>query len=109
MANKPKEKMPISERAKQFAPFSPLKGLYRELEKKEKIRVRKKELSDDLKEDIGFALSALQVGQIVTVVYYYDEEYIQITGMVSLIDTDKRILQIVKTLVPFEDIYMIRL
>lgn len=36
MASKPREKMPISERAKQFMPFAALKGLPEALEKKEK-------------------------------------------------------------------------
>lgn len=36
MASKPREKMPISERAKQFMPFAALKGLPEALEKKER-------------------------------------------------------------------------
>ncbi len=34
MASKPKSKMPVSERAKQFMPFSALKGLEEAIEKK---------------------------------------------------------------------------
>lgn len=36
MASKPRAKMPVSERAKQFMPFAALKGLPEALEKKEK-------------------------------------------------------------------------
>lgn len=36
MANKPKHKMPIEERAKQFMPFTALKGLPEALAAKEK-------------------------------------------------------------------------
>ena len=39
MPSKPKQKMPIEERAKQFMPFSALKGLEEALASKEKIIV----------------------------------------------------------------------
>ena len=45
MASKPKHKMPIEDRAKQFMPFAALKGLPEALAAKEKIAVPKTELS----------------------------------------------------------------
>ncbi|MCR5538944.1 MAG: hypothetical protein K6F13_06700 [Lachnospiraceae bacterium] len=39
MGNKPRGKMPVSERAKQFAPFSALRGLEEALELQEQLFV----------------------------------------------------------------------
>ena len=41
MAAKPKYPMPVSQRAKQFMPFSALKGLEEALEKKERLALSK--------------------------------------------------------------------
>ena len=107
--SKPKMPMPVSERAKQFSPFSPLKGLYDALAAKEKIRVPKRELSSDAEEAVNKKLTAIERGDIVTVVYYNapDEEYLQLTGVVSKVDAVKRILQIVTAEIRFDDIYEI--
>ena len=48
MASKPKHKMPIEERAKQFMPFAALSGLPEALAKKEKVLVPKIELSPEM-------------------------------------------------------------
>ena len=50
MASKPKNKMPIDERAKQFMPFAALRGLPDALAAKEKILVPKMELSPEMEE-----------------------------------------------------------
>lgn len=51
MASKPKHKMPIEDRAKQFMPFAALKGLPDALAAKEKITVPKTELSEEMAEE----------------------------------------------------------
>ena len=51
MATKPKAKMPIPDRAKQFMPFAALKGLPDALAAKEKIAVEKIELSPEMYEE----------------------------------------------------------
>ena len=53
MASKPKHKMPIEDRAKQFMPFAALKGLPDALAAKEKITVPKVELSEEMAEESG--------------------------------------------------------
>ena len=98
--------MPPSKRAKQFAPFAAVKGLDEALAAKEKIRVPRRELSDDMAEQLNKELVSLKRGQIVTVVYYnaQEETYIQLTGMVAKLDEYERKLQITKTKIPFDDI-----
>ena len=102
MPSKPKQKMPIEERAKQFMPFSALKGLEESLASKEKIIVPKKELTQDYAEELN--LKRLKAGYIITVVYYCKEEYIKLTGMIAKINYDSRIIQIVNTKIPFDDL-----
>lgn len=98
--------MPYSERAKQFSPFSALKGLDEALTAKEKIRVPRKILSDEAAQELNSRLVSLQRGQIVTVVYYEpnEQEYLQLTGMIAKIDEYKRILQIVSQKIPFDEL-----
>ena len=104
MPSKPKQKMPIEERAKQFMPFSALKGLEEALSSKEKIIVPKKELTQDYAEELNLKLKSLKAGSIITVVYYCKEEYIKLTGMIAKINYDSRIIQIVNTKIPFDDL-----
>lgn len=96
--------MPLAERAKQFMPFAAVKGLTDALAKKEKILVPKRELSDDYREELDHILSQIRLGDMVTVVYFHEGEYIRITGLVSRIDRSSGYIQIVNTKVSFHDI-----
>ena len=105
MAEKPKHKMSTADRAKQFMPFSALKGLEDALKEKEKIIVPKIELSEDNAIELDRKMHAIKRGKIATIVYYDNENYLKITGMVAQIDENKRIMQIVNTKINFDDIY----
>ena len=105
MANR--AKMDRAERAKQFMPFDALKGLRDALHEKERIVVSKIELSEDSKEILDRKLHQIQRNDILTVVYFKEDEYLKVTGMVSRLDKQARILKIVNTKIPFEDIYNI--
>lgn len=102
---KVRPKMPRQERAKQFMPFSALKGYKEALRSKEKVVVSKADLSDEYKEELDRKLRLIQKNDIVTVVYYNKNEYIKISGMVSRIDKTSRILKIVNTKISFDDLY----
>lgn len=95
----------MDNRAKQFVPFAAVKGYEEALRAKEKIVVEKIELSEEKKEELDFKLHQIKKNDIITVVYFYKDEYIQLEGMVSRVDTDAKILKIVNTKIPFEDIY----
>ena len=103
-------------RAKQFMPFAALKGLEEALEKKEKIvlfvgrisqekGVPKAELCDDYKEQLDFRLSQMQCGDMVTVVYFSEDNYVRITGILSKIKLEERWIQVVRTKIYLDDIY----
>lgn len=99
--------MSPADRAKQFMPFAALKGYEEALRRKEKIVVEKVELSEEMKDELDRQFQQIGQNDIITVVYYAEEEYLQITGMVAKIDIDARILKVVNTKIPFENIYSI--
>ena len=102
MANQPK-----ADRAKLFLPFDALKGFREALAEKERIVVPKTELSEDRKEELDRLLHQIKPGDIITVVYFHNEEYVQLTGMLSRISLSGRTLSIVQTRISFADIYSI--
>lgn len=98
-------KMDRADRAKQFMPFDALRGLKEALREKEKMIVSKIELSDDRKEILDYKLHQVKKLDMLTVVYFDDQQYLKITGIVSRIDASARILQIVNTKIEFDTIY----
>ncbi|MCI9126811.1 MAG: YolD-like family protein [Eubacterium sp.] len=105
MAKRPKHKMSTADRAKQFMPFSALKGLDEALKEKEKIIVPKIELSEDSIVELDRKMHLLKCGMIITVIYFFYDEYIKLTGIIAKIDINNQILQIVNTRIKFDDIY----
>lgn len=98
--------MPRSRRAKQFQPFNALKGLYEAIAEKEKTSSPRRYLGEDRIAEIDQTLQELERGQLVTTVYYSEEErnYLFLTGPVAKIDPVWRILYIRDTGISFEDI-----
>ncbi len=107
MNDKKREKMPISERAKQFAPFSPLSGLNKALREREKIYTPKEELSPESAEELSAKLGMLEKGMRVKLVYYSDGTYVSCEGIVTAVDKIMKYVTIVKNTVRFDDIYEI--
>ena len=101
--------MDISNRAKQFMPFAALKGLPEALAAKEHIVVPKPLLSEDMAEELNRKMHLLRRGEIATVIFYCKDECLKITGLIARIDENCRILQIVNTKIPFDDILDIEL
>ena len=90
-------------------PFAAVKGLTVALAKKEKVIVSKVELSEEMAVELDQKINALQKGSIATVTYFYDDEYLQITGVVDQLDGVNRILRVVDTKIPFDDILDVEL
>lgn len=109
MASKPKNKMSVQNRAKQFMPFAALSGYEAALAAKEKIQVPKIELSEDMAFELDQKMKLLTKGQMASVIYYEKGEYLKKTGLIAKIDTTCRILQVVSTKICFDDILDITL
>lgn len=98
-------KMSPADRAKQFMPFAALKGYDIALRAKERRVVPKIDLSEEMADVLDRKLQQIKKTDVITVVYFCNQEYLEITGMVSRIDKVSKILQIVNTKIPFADIY----
>lgn len=95
----------MSDRARQFMPFSPLKGYYDLIEKCERIKEPKIELTEDMLEIISQKLNKIEKGIMIKVKYYDVDSYVEIEGMISNIDKIHNNLTVIKTVIKFEDIY----
>lgn len=95
----------MSDRARQFMPFSPLKGYYDLIEKCERIKEPKIELTEDMLEIISQKLNKIEKGIMIKVKYYDVDNYVEIEGMISNIDKIYNNLTVIKTVIKFEDIY----
>ncbi len=91
-------------RAKQFMPFAALKGFREAMAEKERIIVPKRDLSEEKKEELDWKLRQIQKEDIITVEYFQDREYVQVTGMVTRIDNARRALEIADMRIAFVDI-----
>lgn len=108
-SKKPAAPMPLSDRAKIFAPFSALKGLSEALYEKEKHHIPKVTLSEEAAEEINRQLKILQPGQRVTITYYHlnshkKGEYLKISGILSRLNPDRQTLTIADTIIHFSDL-----
>ena len=104
MASRPKTKMPISERAKQFSPFSPMRGLEEALARKERMAAVKIELSNEAAGELDAKIRRIRKGMEVSLTFYCEDEYVQSTGKIYAIHEAERKLRIDDTWVIFEDI-----
>lgn len=96
------------DRAKIFLPFDALKGFKEALREKEKVLVEKKILSIEEKEKISNKISQIKKGMIIKIIYFENNEYIELEGMVSSIDFVYQNLKIVKKEIKFNDILDIK-
>lgn len=108
--SKPRGKMPISERAKQFAPFAAVGGLDAALARKEREHARKAraELLDDAAEHINEKLAEMYIGDTVEVTYYQNGEYLTVRGSVDGINKGRRILVVNGVEIHFKDLYAVK-
>ncbi len=97
-------KMDRRNRAKQFMPFDALKGFREAVAEKERIIVPKRDLSEEQKQELNWKLRQIRKEDIITVEYFQNREYVQVTGMVTRIDEASRTLEIVNTRIAFVDI-----
>ena len=96
-------------RAKLFLPFDTLKGFRDYLKCKERVVVDRKRLSSDACEILNRKLQQVKLGQIVEIIYYDQQEYVEVKGLVSKFDPEYlHIIQIVDKVIHFRDIIEIQ-
>lgn len=97
-------RMDRENRAKQFMPFDALKGFREALAEKERIVVPKRVLPETWENELEWKLRQLQKRDMVRAEYFQRGEYVCITGMVSEMDKENKVLKVVNTKIAFEDI-----
>lgn len=84
-------------RAQIFQSFDALKGFREILKEKERVIVPKKILSEDDLAELDYKVHQIKIGMIIKVTYYDKGQYVQIEGIVSKLNLDTKMIQIVKT------------
>lgn len=111
MAIRPEHKMSLEERAKQFSPFSALRGLELALLKKEKekLLVSRKILADDKEEEINEKLILISDGDRAEIIYYRFGEYHRICDFIDKIDKKEKCIKMGDIVINFCDITEIKI
>lgn len=86
----------LIQRAQIFQSFDALKGFREILKEQEKVIVPKKILSEDDLDMLDRKVQQIKAGMIIKIVYFENGQYIALEGLVSKINLDTRIIQIVK-------------
>lgn len=94
----------MSDRARQFLPFDALKGFKELVKEVERIKVSKKELTEEDIEKLSKTILSLEKGMMVKVIYFEQDEYLKLEGIVSKIDITNRFIMIVKKRISLDDI-----
>lgn len=108
MATKPPLPMSRIDRAKQFAPFSALKGLESAIEKKRRSAGIRRTPSEREAQILNDRLSRLSAGDRVYVMYYMRGGYIRRTVTVLDIDITRRAIVTDGEYIYLDDIYAIK-
>ena len=96
--------MPVSERAKQFMPFSALKGLDEALLQKERQRISPAELSDEQKKEINEILSSIKRGDYATIFYFNQGRFNKVDGQIQSFNKTLEIVTINSVEIAFNKI-----
>lgn len=110
MERKQRAKMPVSQRAKQFMPFSAVKGLEKAIAEQEQQLnyLEQIELDEELTLTINHELNRLEKGDKVSVCYYKDGRYHMLKDAVEQIDIVRGFVRIRKKAIGFESILNIK-
>lgn len=95
------------DRAKQFLPFDALDGFQEFLKQKEKIIVEKKELSEEVKEELSRKINSLEIGDKVKIVHYKNKQYKIDIGKFNQINRMQRFIIVGNTKIAIDNILKI--
>lgn len=94
-----------AERAKIFLSFDSLKGFSQMIKQKQRIVVERKELSLDSCDLLNYKVHQIKPGKMIKVIYYNQNEYVALEGMVAKVDLENRkSITIVNKEILFKDI-----
>jgi len=98
-----------AERAQIFLPFDSLRGFTSYILNKEKSIVVPKELMSDACDVLNRKIYQVKVGKMIQIIYYHQQNYVKLEGMVSMIDLEySHTLKIVDQLIDISTIIEIK-
>lgn len=95
------------ERARQFMPFSALKGFEELVRERERKTEPRREMTEERARALSFAIAAIRKGDRIRAVHYADGAYRELKGQVDSIDRTFRTLRAGGELISFDDIFAI--
>lgn len=99
------ERRPRADRAQQFMPFAALRDYYDLVRERERTVEPRRELTEERAFELSQRLAQVERRKMASVVYYDGEAYATARGLVSDIDEADRTLTVVRTRIPFDDIW----
>lgn len=96
-----------ADRAAQFMPFAALTGYYDLVRERERVTEPRHELTEEEAEQLSRRISGLRRGELVRVTHYTDGAYVMQEGVITRVDLMARELTIVRTRIPFDDIWSV--
>lgn len=97
-------KMSNADRAKQFMPFSALKGFEYVIEEKNVEKEEKRQLDEETSAALDKKILKIKKGDMVSIVFYDKIKYRKITGVLTELNIPLRFLSVIKTKICFDDI-----
>lgn len=97
-------------RAKLFLSFDSLKGYKEMVKKKERIVVKRPELSEGSYYELDWKIHQIKVGELIKIIYFDRFEFISLEGMVTAIDLEnKKQIKIVDNVIAIHNIMKIEM
>ena len=97
-------------RAKLFLSFDSLKGYKEMVKKKERIIVKRPELSEDSYYELDWKIHQIKEGELIKIIYFDRFEFISLEGMVTAIDLEnKKQIKIVDKVIAIHNIIKIEM
>ena len=91
-------------RAAQFMPFAALTGYYELARQQERITEPRHELTEEEAIALSRTITQIKKGDLVRVTFYDWDAYRTVSGVVARVDFAFRRIQVVKTIIGFDDI-----
>lgn len=98
------EKNSRADRARQFMPFSALRGFEELIRQQNAVPEPRRELSEEQASVLSAKLAQVRRGMLVAVKFYDRTGYVTLRGMISEVDFSMRTLTVVKRKIPFDDL-----
>ncbi len=99
---------PRASRAAQFMPFAALTGYYELARQQERVNEPRHELTDEEALALSRTIVQIKKGDLVHVTHYDRGTYRTISGIIAHLDFAFRRMQVVKTVIDFDDILTIK-